>query len=141
MIDFALTPDALRTLYTAADHLGFDNLIAVFGATGERDQGKRPLMGETAIMHCDHVVLTDDEPYSEDGMTIIEQIENGIIAVPKNEDRGTYEIVSDREQAIHKAIKDAGPDDLVIVTGMANFTSRGMNHGSIDWDEEAVVRE
>ena len=141
MIDFALTPDALKTLYSAADKLWFNKLIAVFGATWERDQGKRPLMGEIAITHCDHVVLTDDEPYSEDGMKIIEQIQNWIVAVPRNEHRWTYEIVPEREEAIHKAIADAWPNDLVIITWMANFTTRWTNQGSVPWNEEEVVKE
>ncbi len=100
MIDFALTPDALSTLYTAVRSMGYQRLIAVFGATGTRDQGKRPEMGRVATELCDVVVITEDENYSEDGMTIMQQITSGI-----NETyREKYCLIQDRTEAIRYAI-------------------------------------
>jgi len=123
MIDFALTPDALKTLYTAVRRMGYQRLIAVFGATGDRDQGKRPLMGKIATELCDSVVLTEDENYSEDGNKIIRQIEQGIDSAYHEK----YCVVQDRTKAIEHAVSLANPGDIVIVTGMANFTTRAMN--------------
>ncbi|MEY3197762.1 MAG: UDP-N-acetylmuramoylalanyl-D-glutamate--2,6-diaminopimelate ligase [Candidatus Parcubacteria bacterium] len=105
MIDFALTPDALSTLYTAVRSMGYQRLIAVFGATGTRDQGKRPEMGRIAIELCDVVVITEDENYSEDGMKIMQHIAAGI----DDKDREKYHLVQDRKEAIRYAISVAQP--------------------------------
>lgn len=137
MIDFALTPDALKTLYTDMGRLGYKRLIAVFGATGNRDKGKRPLMWAIATRLCDHTILTEDENYHEDGKTIITEIEAGIDV----DKRDTYEIIQDRTEAIQYAINYANPWDMVIVTWMANFTSRAMNEWKIPWNERSVIEE
>lgn len=100
MIDFALTPDALSTLYNAVRSMGYQRLIAVFGATGTRDQGKRPEMGALATELCDYVVITEDENYSEDGMKIMQQIEAGVDL--KNKEK--YILVQERTEAIRHAI-------------------------------------
>ena len=137
MIDFALTPDALETLYRAARRMWYKRLIAVFGATGDRDQGKRPLMGEVATRWCDYVVLTEDENYSEDGMSIIKDVEQWIDPTLKEK----YCVIQDRTQAIEHAVHYAKKWDIVIITGMANFTTRSMNEWKIPWNEKAVIEE
>lgn len=138
MIDFALTPDALATLYSAVRAMGYKRIIAVFGATGTRDQGKRPLMGQVATERCDYVIITEDENYTENGMTIMKAIESGIDHAHNAE---AYELVQDRRAAIALGLAVAQPGDIVIVTGMANFTSRGMNEWSIPRNERAVIVE
>lgn len=137
MIDFALTPDAFQTLYTAVRGMGYRHMIAVFGATGTRDQGKRPEMGRIATELCDFVVITEDENYSEDGMKIMKAIEGWI----QDKSPGKHILIQDRTEAIRHAIALAQPGDIVIVTGMANFSSRGMNEGSIPRNEKEVVEE
>jgi len=134
MIDFAVTPDALRTLYSATGKMWYANLIAVFGATGNRDQGKRPKMGAIAAELCDTVILTEDENYHEDGMKIMKEVAAWI---PKG--FTNLEMVQDRTIAIKRGLEIAEPGDIVIVTGMANFTTRSMNQGSIPWDEKGVI--
>lgn len=136
MIDFALTPDALTTLYTAVRELWYARQIAVFGATGNRDQGKRVMMGTVATRYNDYVVLTEDENYHEDGMEIIKQVESWVDTTTYNQD---YTIVQDRAAAIKHALSVAKPGDIVIVTWMANFTSRAMNEWSIPRNERAVI--
>lgn len=135
MIDFALTPDALATLYTATRDMWYIRLIAVFGATGNRDQGKRPKMAAVATELCDHVILTEDENYHEDGLQIIRQMEEWID--PSNVQK--YETVQDRTQAIRRWLELAKLWDIVIVTGMANYTSRAMNEGDIPRNEREVI--
>ena len=134
MIDFALTPDALSTIYQSARAMGYSQVIAVFGATGERDQGKRPLMGQVATEICDRVIITEDENYSEDGLTIMHQVESGVAG-------DHYELIQDRRAAIRAGLERANPGDIVIVTGMANFTTRSMNEGKIPRFEHDVIVE
>lgn len=136
MIDFALTPDGLTTLYKAVRSLWFNKQIAVFGATWNRDQGKRPLMWEVAVKYNDYVIITEDENYHEDGMTIMKAVEWGIDSDLHKEE---YELVQDRESAIRRWLEIASSWDIVIITGMANFTSRAMNEWQIPRDERAVI--
>jgi len=138
MIDFALTPDALATLYTAVRSMWYKRLIAVFGATGTRDQWKRPVMWNTATELCDYTIITEDENYTEDGMSIMKGIEEWI---DQTHFWDKYELVQDRRAAIARGLDYAEEWDIVIVTWMANFTSRGMNEGSIPWFEKDVIEE
>ena len=112
VIDYAHTPDALEkalnTLRPVAD-AGRGRLVAVFGAGGDRDAAKRPLMGEIASRLADLVVLTSDNPRSEDPGVIIEAIRGGV--------RGVHEVQPDRSIAIAGAIRAARPGDVVLVAG------------------------
>ena len=135
MIDFALTPDALATLYAATRDMWYDRLIAVVGATGNRDQTKRPKMAAVATELCDHVILTEDENYHENGLDIIQQMQAGI----DPDYQYKYEIVQDRTDAIHRWLQLAESGDIVIVTGMANYTTRAMNEWNIPWNEREVI--
>ena len=111
VVDFAHTPDALeKVLSSLREHLR-GRLICVFGCGGDRDRGKRTLMGAVAQRLADQVVLTDDNPRSEDGGEIIEQIKQGM--------NGSDSVLVQRERghAIAEAIAAAGKDDLVLVAG------------------------
>ena len=109
VIDYAHTPDALEKVLSSLREHVRGRLICVFGCGGDRDRGKRPLMGAVAYRLADEVVLTDDNPRAEDGQAIIEQIQEGMGA-------GVL-VQRDRALAIAKAIADAGKDDLVLVAG------------------------
>ncbi len=138
MIDFAVTPDGLKTLYMAVRKMGYQKIIAVFGATGNRDQGKRPKMGAIAAQTCDVVIITEDENYHEDGLKIMQAVADWIdhkITDTK------VELVQDRSQAIKRGLELAWPGDVVVVTWMANFTTRAMNEGDIPWNEREVIHE
>ena len=137
MIDFALTPDGLTTLYKAVRSMWFKKQIAVFGATWNRDQWKRPLMWTVATEYNDYVIITEDENYHEDGMMIMKAVERWI----DNKFSDKYELVQDRTDAIRKALEIAQSWDIVIVTWMANFTSRAMNEWSIPWNEREIIEE
>jgi UDP-N-acetylmuramoyl-L-alanyl-D-glutamate--2,6-diaminopimelate ligase len=112
VIDYAHTPDALeKTLVALKDvaRAGGGRLVAVFGAGGERDRGKRPLMGAVASRHADAVVVTSDNPRGEDPAAIIAEIETGITVA--------HETIEDRREAIGRAIAQADASDVVLLAG------------------------
>jgi UDP-N-acetylmuramoyl-L-alanyl-D-glutamate--2,6-diaminopimelate ligase len=111
VIDYAHTPDALeKVLSSLREHVP-GRLVCVFGCGGDRDRGKRPLMGAVAARLADEVVLTDDNPRGEDGQEIIEQILQGM----RGDDQ--VQVQRDRARAIAMAIAGAAQDDLVLVAG------------------------
>ena len=127
-VDYAHTPDALEKVLTTAAALPHRQLIGVFGCGGDRDKGKRPVMGEIATRLCDLAIVTDDNPRTEDPEAIVEQILAGIqnrteyvkdsswLAGRKPMDRGCT-VIRDRKTAIACAIKSGGPDDIVVIAG------------------------
>lgn len=114
-VDYAHTPDALKTVLTALrPHTG-RHLICVFGAGGDRDRGKRPLMGAVAARLADRVIVTDDNPRSEDPATIRADV---LAGAPKAEE------IADRRTAIRAAIASAGPGDVVLIAGKGHETGQ-----------------
>lgn len=111
IVDFAHTPDALKQVLTSLRQHATGRLICVFGCGGERDQGKRPLMGRIAEQLADQVVLTDDNPRGEDSQLIIQEILAGL------ETPGAVLIQPQRAEAIRDAIQMADVTDLVLVAG------------------------
>ncbi len=118
VVDYAHTPDALEQAITALRPHTPGRLICLFGCGGDRDQGKRPLMGAVAERLCDQVMLTDDNPRSEDGDQIIADILSGV-AQP-----GAIRIQRNRAEAISSAIAGAAVDDLVLVSGKGHETTQ-----------------
>lgn len=112
IIDYAHTPDGLENLLKAARSLASGRLIVVFGCGGNRDHGKRPLMGEIAGRYADFCVLTSDNPRYEDPLRIISEIEVGV-----KETGAEYAIIPDRESAVKYAIDTAERDDVVVLAG------------------------
>ncbi len=111
LIDFAHTPDALQKALQSAREHATGQVICVFGCGGERDQGKRPLMGNIAETLADHIWLTDDNPRQEDAGQILEQILAGMRQPAK------VQIERNRARAIQQAIHSAGPDDWILIAG------------------------
>src|SRR5581483_11432603 len=115
VVDYAHTDDALRNLLETARPLARGRVVTVFGAGGDRDRTKRPLMGAVAGRMSDVIVITSDNPRSEDPNRIIEEIQRGITADTKR-DRGQRILaIVDRRDAIAKAIELARSGDLVLV--------------------------
>ncbi|MEW6552875.1 MAG: UDP-N-acetylmuramoyl-L-alanyl-D-glutamate--2,6-diaminopimelate ligase [Actinomycetota bacterium] len=114
LVDYAHTPDSLRRVLEAARETTHARVIAVFGCGGDRDRGKRPLMGEIAVTAADAVFITSDNPRSEDPMAIIAEIEAGAKAVAAG---SPYEVVADRRAAIAAAIAAAAAGDVVVIAG------------------------
>lgn len=128
LVDYAHTPDALEKVLLTVEALPHRQLFCVFGCGGDRDKGKRPLMGEKAARLCDVVVVTDDNPRSEDPEQIVLHILAGITplwGLPKSPvwlaARGTKEhgctVIRDRKTAIEQTIRAAGPEDIVVIAG------------------------
>jgi murE/murF fusion protein len=127
-VDYAHTPDALEKVLTTVGALPHRQLIGVFGCGGDRDKGKRAVMGEIAARLCDVAVVTDDNPRTEDPDRIVEQIVGGIAggrAAVKDpswltgrsiSERGCT-VIRDRRTAIDMAIRAGGPDDIVVIAG------------------------
>ncbi|MBD3295758.1 MAG: UDP-N-acetylmuramoyl-L-alanyl-D-glutamate--2,6-diaminopimelate ligase [Candidatus Omnitrophica bacterium] len=120
-VDYAHTPDALRKVLECLRPLAGGKLICVFGCGGDRDKGKRPLMGRTACELCDDVLITDDNPRTEPPGAIIEDIKKGVSG------NDNYSIIRDRAGAIRRAIELAGPEDIVVIAGKGheNYQIRG----------------
>src|SRR5687767_5605535 len=140
VIDYAHTDDALKNLLETARPLAARRVITVFGCGGDRDRTKRPLMGAVAARLSDVVVMTSDNPRTEDPLRIIEEIKRGI---PPASDRGSSATVTivDRTEAIQFAIKKAEPGDLVLLIGKGHEKSQTIGGKELPFDEAAIARE
>jgi UDP-N-acetylmuramoyl-L-alanyl-D-glutamate--2,6-diaminopimelate ligase len=139
VVDYAHTPDALEKALAAVRPVVGPGrqLICVFGCGGDRDPGKRPIMGDAAARLADHVIVTSDNPRGEDPRTIIEQVLAGVLG-------GSVESVADRQVAIFSAIHQARPGDVVLVAGKGHETYQeiaGVRHPFSDAEVAAAALE
>jgi UDP-N-acetylmuramoyl-L-alanyl-D-glutamate--2,6-diaminopimelate ligase len=130
IVDYAHTPDSLVNVLQAARGLGEGRLIVVFGAGGDRDREKRPLMGRAAAENSDRAIVTTDNPRTEDPAAIAEQVAHGQL-----------EIVLDRRAAIETALADAHPGDVVVIAGKGADTEMELADRSVPFDDRAIARE
>jgi UDP-N-acetylmuramoyl-L-alanyl-D-glutamate--2,6-diaminopimelate ligase len=152
ILDYAHTPDAFEKIYEAIGPIARARIITVHGATGARDKTKRPILGALSGRFSDIVIVTNEDPYHEDPMSIIKVVADGVTrgtlqAKPKvlNE---TLFLIEDRREAIHKALAIAKKGDVVLILGkgaeevMAVGDTKG-NHGFklIPWNEREIVKE
>ena len=134
LVDFAHTPDALERLCEAAREISKGRLLLLFGCGGDRDRGKRPIMGTVAVTNADRVVITSDNPRSEKPAAIVEDIKPGL-------KKDNYEIILDRREAIKKIIKDARADDIVLLAGKGAETYEEISGKKFEYSEVAEARE
>ncbi len=138
IVDYAHTPDGLENiLHTARDLTTSGRVILVFGAGGDRDRSKRPLMGAVAARLADWVIITSDNPRSENPMEICSSIETGLVTTNP---QAHYEIIVQRQEAIRSAIKLATPADVVIVAGKGHETYQEFATGRVHFDDGEEVR-
>jgi UDP-N-acetylmuramoyl-L-alanyl-D-glutamate--2,6-diaminopimelate ligase len=129
IVDYAHTPDSLENVLRTARELG-GRLTVVFGAGGDRDRDKRPLMGRIAAELADRAIVTTDNPRSEDPAEIARAVAHG-----------TLEIVLDRREAIETALRDAKEGDVVVIAGKGADTEMELGDRSVPFDDRAVARE
>lgn len=138
IVDYAHTPDALQKLLETVKATTKNRLILVFGACGDRDKTKRPIMGEIAAELADRIVLTDEESYNEDPATIRQMIMEGITEA---KGKAKTEEIADRKDAIKKAMSIARKDDVIVITGMGHEKFRVVKGEKIPWNDGDIVRE
>ena len=136
IVDYAHTDDALRNLISTARELSpSGRIITLFGAGGERDRAKRPLMGEAAGALSDVVVLTSDNPRGEDPLRIINDVAVGLQRV-----NAKYRAEPDRERALEIALDEAQAGDIVLLAGKGHETYQVLRDGMIDFDDREKAR-
>jgi UDP-N-acetylmuramoyl-L-alanyl-D-glutamate--2,6-diaminopimelate ligase len=135
-IDYAHTPDALSNVLNTVREITERNLICVFGCGGDRDRGKRSEMGRVSGTLADCTFITSDNPRSEEPLSIIAEIEKGIL-----ETKGRYEIVPDRREAIGLAIARAREGDSVVIAGKGHEDYQILGNKIIHFDDREVAEE
>jgi len=171
IIDYAVTPDSLEKLYKLLKILNKNDgrMIAVFGSCGERDRGKRPLMGEIVSQNTDYVIVTNEDPYGENPSQIIDEVFSGVVGnynkteLPndkyqitnsklnlndqldnekdkKVEGKNCWRIL-DRREAIRKALHLAKEGDFVVVTGKGAEVTMAIGKERIPWSDKKVIQE
>lgn len=138
IVDYAITPDALKNVLTSLKELTKGKVIIVFGATGDRDKTKRAPMGEVVGRLADRIFLTDDETYTEDPEAIRQQVYDGLKTAKAVE---KTRVVDDRRKAIQQAFKAAKTGDTVLLTGIGHQDYRNMSGKKERWDEREVARK
>lgn len=138
VVDFAHTPNAFLSILPFLKKNCKGKLIHVFGATGDRDKGKRPVMGKVSGEIADLCVLTSEDSYSEEPRKIIKDIERGMLKTGKVIDKDFF-IVADRKEAIHFGLGLAKKDDLVVITGVGHQVSLNVKGKEVPWSEREAV--
>ena len=131
-VDYAHTPDALENVLRSLRQIAPARILTVFGCGGDRDRSKRPLMAAAAEHLSDKVIVTSDNPRSEDPMAILREVEQGL--------RGSgHEIYVDRESAIRRAVDLAGPEDLILIAGKGHEDYQEISGERIPFDDVKVT--
>jgi UDP-N-acetylmuramoyl-L-alanyl-D-glutamate--2,6-diaminopimelate ligase len=139
VVDYAHTPDSLDNVLKGARALaGEGRVICAFGCGGDRDRGKRPLMGAVVARLADYVIVTSDNPRSEDPIAIIDAIVEGVIA---ERGTGSDEILPDRHEAIAAAIDEADPGDVVVIAGKGHESGQEFADRTIPFDDRKEARK
>ena len=133
LVDYSHTPEALASILTEARQLAEGRLVCVFGCGGDRDRAKRPLMGAIATRLADRVVVTSDNPRSEEPDAIIAEILDGV--------EGPVEVEPDRAAAIARALEEAGEGDVVVIAGKGHEQGQEFADRTIPFDDREVARE
>lgn len=135
LVDYAHTPDGLENVLETIKEFVKGRIITVFGCGGDRDATKRPIMGRIAAQYSDHVIITSDNPRTEDPFKILNQVEVGVKEFAKN-----YDKVEDRESAIKMALQEAKAEDVVLIAGKGHENYQILKDRIIHFDDCEVVR-
>lgn len=139
IVDYAHTPDGLENVLRAVKEFADKRIICVFGCGGDRDRGKRPIMGEIASRYADYVIVTSDNPRSENPDTIMLDIEVGLqkASVPTSR----YVLIGDRRDAIKKAVEMASQGDVVLIAGKGHETYQIIGGVTHEFDDRQVAKD
>ncbi len=135
MIDYAHSPESLQSILQAVKAYTRGRVISVFGCGGDRDPGKRPIMGEISGKIANYTIITSDNPRTEDPDKIVKQIEEGI-----KKTKAKYECIVDRTQAIKKAMTMAAKNDIIVLAGKGHETYQEINHVKNPYDERIIIK-
>jgi UDP-N-acetylmuramoyl-L-alanyl-D-glutamate--2,6-diaminopimelate ligase len=141
IVDYAHTPDAVEKLLAAVRPLATGRLITVFGCGGDRDRAKRPLMAEAVAKHSDRIVVTSDNPRTEDPQRILDDVVAGLAAdarvdaLESDDARGAWSVVADRRAAITRAIELAAPGDTVVLAGKGHEDYQIIGREKLPFDD------
>jgi UDP-N-acetylmuramoyl-L-alanyl-D-glutamate--2,6-diaminopimelate ligase len=136
MIDYAHSPESLENILQAVKSYTRGKVISVFGCGGDRDSGKRPIMGEISGRIADFTFITSDNPRTEEPEKIVEQIEEGM-----KKTKGKYKVVVDRTEAIKQAIQMANKRDIIVLAGKGHEPYQEINGVKHPFDERIIVNE
>ena len=140
VVDYAHTDDALRNLLETARPLAAGRIITVFGCGGDRDRTKRPLMGVVAGRLSDVILITSDNPRSEEPARIIEEIQRGITPDTKKVGAQRVLAIVDRREAIEEAVRIAVAGDLVLVAGKGHEKYQVIGTQTLPFDDVEVAQ-
>ncbi len=136
ILDYSHTPDALENILTTVREFARKRVIVVFGCGGDRDHGKRPIMGEIGGRLADYSILTSDNPRTEDPNAILASVEEGI-----QKTRGKYTVIENRRDAIKHALETGREGDIIILAGKGHETYQEIMGVKRPFDEKVVVAE
>lgn len=140
IIDYAHTPDGFQKVFEALRPIVSGKIIAVFGSAGERDKTKRPILGQIASHFADEIILTEEDPASEDPMQIIKDIGAGLDPAKFQADKNLH-LIPSRKLAIQKALELAQTGDLVLCLSMGAQTVMTKAEGKVPYSERAIIEE
>jgi UDP-N-acetylmuramoyl-L-alanyl-D-glutamate--2,6-diaminopimelate ligase len=138
IVDYAHTPDGFEQVLSTARTFTTGKLIVVFGAAGDRDKTKRPALGEISSKYADTIILTEEDPGSEDPLQIIQAIKTGI--PPRFRESINLFTVPIRKDAVFRSFQLAKPTDTVMLLAMGAQTKMATKHGFIAYDEREYAR-
>lgn len=141
VVDYAHTEDALVRLLTAAQALRTGRIITLFGCGGDRDRTKRPKMGRAAVQYSDVVILTSDNPRTEDPAVILSEVELGVKEALAARSHVRYRMIADRRAAIEAAIGEAKAGDMVLIAGKGHEDYQIVGTTKHHFDDREVARE
>jgi UDP-N-acetylmuramoyl-L-alanyl-D-glutamate--2,6-diaminopimelate ligase len=153
LVDYAHTPDALEKVLRALGSMTQGRLITLFGCGGDRDRGKRPVMGEIAAKYSDRLVLTSDNPRTEDPVQILAEVEEGIqrtglkkhpvstSPIPNQGQEKGYWVEPDRRASIRLALSLARAGDLILIAGKGHEDYQILGKRRVHFDDREVVRD
>ena len=136
MIDYAHTPESLQNILQAAKSYTRGRVISVFGCGGDRDNSKRPIMGEVSGRIADYTILTTDNPRSEEPAKIIQEIEEGM-----KKTKGKYTVIENRREAIKEAIRMSNKRDIIIIAGKGHEVYQEIKGEKIPFNEREIIKE